>query len=85
MLQLLNPDFSSRSSECGTLIFRRCLLLGVPETRPEHSPRKPVLNISTWGLGFKNHCSNPCSIFSWQAMQCFAHGTASSRFCCNSS
>ncbi len=26
--------------------------------------------------------NKPCSIFSWQAMQCFAHGTASSRFCC---
>ena len=29
--------------------------------------------------------SNPCSIFSWQLMQCFAQGTASSRFCCISS
>src|SRR6266481_3048497 len=31
------------------------------------------------------YCNNPCSIFSWQAMQCFAHGTASSLFCCSSS
>ena len=29
--------------------------------------------------------SRPCSIFSWQVMQCFAQGTASRRFCCNSS
>jgi hypothetical protein len=29
--------------------------------------------------------SSPCSIFSWHAMQCLAHGTASSRFCCISS
>lgn len=28
---------------------------------------------------------SPCSIFSWQPMQCFAHGTASRRFCCISS
>ena len=27
----------------------------------------------------------PCSIFSWQEMQCLAQGTASSRFCCISS
>src|SRR5262249_19052167 len=27
----------------------------------------------------------PFSAFSWQLMQCFAHGTASSRFCCISS
>jgi hypothetical protein len=29
--------------------------------------------------------SSPCSIFSWQLMQFFAQGTASSRFVCISS
>src|SRR5207249_5216762 len=29
--------------------------------------------------------SRPCSNFSWQAIQCLAHGTASNRFCCISS
>ena len=36
------------------------------------------------GPGRHSPQSNPCSCFSWQAVQCRAQGTASRRFCCNS-
>jgi hypothetical protein len=71
-------------------IYSFCFLIK-EEMHPgviEHSQRS-LGGTNTQRLDHKvfpaRHWSSPCSIFSWQAIQCFAHGTASSRFCCSSS
>lgn len=82
------------SSQCAAL--RRCgidsgTLLPDASVLPCPTGGKVKITVTidylevTTGKAVRGVYSSPCSIFSWQVMQCLAQGTASSRFCCSSS